>query len=70
MIDATPRYNAVYGSGNGPVVLDTVLCSGSEQRLVDCNAIRHGYSTCSHSHDAGVECSAGEGAYIILISIL
>ena len=49
---------APFGAGTGPVWLDSVLCTGSEQALYECphnNDSSFG-SNCTHSRDAGVRC--------------
>ena len=50
------RTNAFYGQGSGPINIDDVGCTGSEQRLLDCpfSSIHN----CAHSEDAGVDCVA------------
>ena len=58
--DATPRYDAEFGQGSGPVVLQHILCRGSEQRLIDCTTGYQGISNCRHSNDAGVICVRGK----------
>ena len=53
--DATAFTNAVFGPGNGAIVLDNVACTGLEKRLVNCP-----YDTptdCFHSEDTGIHCS-------------
>lgn len=47
---------ARYGQGEGPIVLDNVLCTGLEAYLTDCP--NNGYYThnCGHYEDAGVHC--------------
>ena len=48
-----------FGQGTGPIFLDNVLCTGSEQSLLLCPRINpDGDPTCGHSEDAGVRCSA------------
>ena len=56
--------SASFGQGSGPIVLNSVQCSGSERRLGDCPS---GVVTrCSHAHDAGVRCQAVQtGIFII-----
>ena len=49
----------LFGTGEGPILATNVLCTGNENRLLNCN-----YSTatffCSHFEDAGVLCSPDE----------
>ena len=42
----------------GPIFLDNVNCSGSEERLIDCN---YDYlaGRCTHTQDVGVQCQPG-----------
>ena len=48
---------AFFGQGTGPILLDDLGCSGTEQTLLDCRLdLRTG--DCSHSEDAGVRCRA------------
>ena len=46
--------SATFGQGTGPIVLDDVGCTGTENRLVQCAAITQ--HNCAHSEDAGVRC--------------
>ena len=46
---------AYFGQGSGPILLDDVACTGSENRLVDCPYDTY-TSDCGHSQDAGVYC--------------
>ena len=48
------RKTAYYGQGAGPIRLDNVECSGTEQNLIDCPHITN--HNCAHSKDAGVDC--------------
>lgn len=47
--------SAVYGQGSGPIWLDNVQCRGQETSIFDCFSVNA--HSCSHSFDAGVECS-------------
>ncbi|NWU52146.1 MARCO protein, partial [Dromas ardeola] len=43
--------------GSGQIWLDDVNCSGSEYSIFDCPKPNWGVHNCSHSEDAGVECT-------------
>ena len=49
-------FEATFGQGTGPILLDEVACVGTENRLIECNANPIGTNDCSHSEDAGVMC--------------
>jgi len=53
---ATAFRLAFFGEGTGPIVLDNLLCTGGESRLVDCPANPNFLLNCDHSQDAGVRC--------------
>lgn len=59
---STPFYNAYFGRGTGPILLDDLQCSGSETRIINCpRHISQGigtYDGCynGHGEDAGVRC--------------
>ena len=55
-IGARAYSNAYFGQGNGPIQLDNVQCSGTEQRLLSCSHLRS--HNCGHHEDAGVSCSS------------
>ena len=42
--------------GTGLILLDNLMCTGSESRLVDCRHSGLGNHNCDHSDDAGVRC--------------
>lgn len=60
-VNATPIYNAQFGQGAGRILLDNILCTGRESRLVDCPNSGLGMVTqCGgHGDDAGLICSTG-----------
>jgi hypothetical protein len=43
-----------FGQGSGPIHMNNVGCTGTEQSLVDCPHSRH--HSCSHRDDAAVQC--------------
>ena len=55
-------YNAFFGRGTGPILLDDLLCTGSEARIIDCPRFTSQgigtYDFCPNGHgeDAGVRC--------------
>ena len=49
---------AHFGEGTGPIHLDNVICTGSENSLLDC---RYSPNNCGHYEDAGVICPAPQG---------
>ena len=49
--------SAYFGEGLGPILLDSVTCSGNETILASCGHLGVGIvGSCSHSDDAGVRC--------------
>ena len=52
--------NAYFGQGNGSVQLDNVNCIGSENSLLNCSNYGVGVTSCTHAHDASVNCT-GKG---------
>jgi len=49
--------SASFGQGSGPILLDSVICSGSESTLASCGHLGVSVTrSCSHSEDAGVRC--------------
>ena len=47
------------GGGSGPIYLDDVACTGSENALLACISSPIGTHNCVHSKDAGVRCLPG-----------
>ena len=55
--------NAYFGEGNGLILLDDVMCRGTEGSLLSCPRRNNAAllsSNCNHSEDAGVMC---QGVY-------
>uniref|UniRef100_A0A8C5ARL0 Soluble scavenger receptor cysteine-rich domain-containing protein SSC5D n=1 Tax=Gadus morhua TaxID=8049 RepID=A0A8C5ARL0_GADMO len=51
------KYQAHFGPGAGPILLDDLGCNGQERTLGECKHAGFGVNNCGHSEDAGVECS-------------
>ena len=54
--------NAYFGQGKGPILLDNVVCTGSETTLTSCSHL--GFKiirSCSHYEDIGVRCYRSQG---------
>ena len=54
--DAVAFSSAHFGAGTGPIYLDNVHCSGSENNLTECLHSSNVTCTSGHSEDAGVRC--------------
>ena len=64
---ATAYSNAYFGQGSGSIILDNVICTGSELTLADCSHLGIGITrSCSHSEDAGVTCSQQGYSYMVI----
>jgi len=51
-----------FGQRLGPIWLDNVTCTGNESTLAACGHLGINITrSCTHSEDAGVRCSGGEG---------
>ena len=46
----------IFGQGNESIWLDSVVCTGNETRLYDCQNTGIGVHNCSHFEDVGVRC--------------
>lgn len=54
--------NGFFGSGTGPILLDSIMCLGNESQLLQCTSVQHlGQHDCGLQKEAGVICP---GTYI------
>ncbi len=66
---------AQFGEGNGQILLDDMMCRGTEANLLSCprrNNVPLFSSNCNHSEDAGVICEGEANCQLneVLRSIL
>ena len=61
--------SAAFGSGDGPIWMDDINCTGRERSLTECPHNGWGIENCDHSEDAGVLCSSNKD-YFLIISVL
>ncbi len=54
--DSLAAVEGLFGSGEGPILLDNVQCSGDEESILACRAEELGMTNCRHTEDAGVVC--------------
>ena len=47
-----------FGSSSGPIILDNVVCTGSESNLFECSHNEILQNNCEHSEDVAVICSS------------
>ena len=56
-IGAVPRCCGYYGEGSGPVLLQQVSCTGSEENITSCPNLTS--IIYNHQNDVGVQCQQG-----------
>ena len=54
---ATAQGFAFYGQGSGRILLDDVICIGSEDKLSNCRNNGWGNHNCAHGEDVGITCT-------------
>ena len=54
-----------FGQGGGPIWLDDVICSGFEERLIECFHPPLGVHNCVHNRDVGVTCTPRKGSELL-----
>ncbi|XP_078317936.1 uncharacterized protein LOC144620594 isoform X2 [Crassostrea virginica] len=50
--------SAVFGQGSGEIWLDDVICTGSEESIMQCQSNGWGVHNCGHSEDVGITCTS------------
>ena len=55
-VDTLAAESALYGEGEGPILVDGARCVGDEVSLLACRAEELGLHNCDHDEDAGVLC--------------
>ena len=62
--------SAGFGQGSGSILLDGVLCNGSELTITRCSHLGINVTrSCSHGEDAGVRCSGFQGKLVLILSM-
>ena len=58
----TASGSADFGQGSGSILLNNVLCNGSELTVVSCGHLGINVTrSCNHAEDAGVRCGGVQG---------
>ncbi len=55
-----------FADGTGPIFLDDVQCTGTEDNLFSCPHNGIGIHNCAHSEDAGVRCQPAQSAGMVV----
>ena len=68
---AQPVTNGVFGTGSGVIVLDDVMCEGTEASIFDCGHPPLGVNDCAAAEAAGVVCQGLSVVWVcMLVSVL
>ena len=59
---------AFFGSGAGPIHLDEVVCTGSEDTLLNCSHSGIGINDCNHDADVSVHCQESGTKIIVFLA--
>lgn len=57
---STAVSNARFGQGTGPILLDDVLCKGTETSILQCRSKGWYTNNCDHTEDVGVSCNTAQ----------
>ncbi len=68
VVDAVAFSSAHFGAGIGSIFLDSVICSSSNNRLIDCTRSSSVICSNGHNEDAGVRCQI-EGMFCSSFSV-
>ena len=55
-VDGLAYDDAYFGTGDGAIHMDNVVCTGNEQSILDCSFVQPHLTGDRHSEDAGVTC--------------
>ena len=58
LVEAFLNFGAVFGQGTGPILVEELTCTGTEEFVSHCNKVPGEIGTCYHSRDASVRCSS------------
>ena len=50
----------MFGSGSGPILLESLECNGGEQSLAECGHDGWGVHNCQHNEDVAISCEPEE----------
>ena len=68
VLGAIPYSTATVGAGTGPVWLQNLMCTGSEQQLFNCSVMATTYAYCSYSNGVSAQCAGKKLCVLLLIN--